>query len=150
MNNLRGVSIVLGLAAMLAAGCGDTGPKPAARKAVRNAPPPPPPAQFQPAPPQPHPEPVRKKAEVGAGAKQGGLYPVATYWRIREQIDFIQVEKAMQLYKAEHDNKGPKTTEEFMEKIIKANQIHLPVLFANERYVYDPQREELMIEVLPQ
>ena len=71
-------------------------------------------------------------------------------FRMRETIVFHNVAHCLHLYKAEHDNKGPKTHEEFMEKVIKANQIHLPDLLPNERYVYDPQQEKLMVEVQPQ
>ena len=153
MSKLRGwllLSLAWGLAAALVAGCGDTGSQPpTAQNEPRDTPPPPlPPPQAE---PQPKPQPVYKKAEPGVGVKRGGgLYAASTYFTIRETIIFENIEHAMQLYKAEHDNKGPKTHDEFMEKIIKANNIQLPQLQVNERYVYDPQREELMVEVLPQ
>ena len=51
----------------------------------------------------------------------------------------------MKLFKAEHD-RAPKSHEEFMEVIIKANQIKLPELLDNETYRYDPEREELMVD----
>ncbi len=149
MSKVHSVLIGIGLAAALLAGCGDTGPKPVAQKEVRNAPPPPPPPA--PTAPQAKPEPVRIEAQPGVGEKRGGgLYPADTYFKMRETIVFQNVAHCLDLYKAEHDNKGPKTHEEFMEKVIKANQIHLPDLLPNERYVYDPQQEKLMVEVQPQ
>ena len=52
----------------------------------------------------------------------------------------------MQLYKAGNNNQLPKTHDEFMEKIVVANGIELPQLPEGERYVFDPQRGELMVE----
>ncbi|MDR2641651.1 MAG: hypothetical protein LBC74_02535 [Planctomycetaceae bacterium] len=96
------------------------------------------------------------KAEVGAGAKghYGGekhvmaplLVPLGTYWRASEMTTYnIKIPKAMQLYKANHDNKAPATHEEFMEEIIKKEMIKLPQLPAGHRYVYDPTDEQLKI-----
>jgi hypothetical protein len=93
-----------------------------------------------------------KKAEVGVGEKGRGYgagpiaTPVATYFITRERIAFdIQVPHAMQLFKA-MEGRMPKSHEEFMEKIIKANQIQLPKLPEGHRYVYDPKQEQLMVE----
>ena len=52
----------------------------------------------------------------------------------------------MQLYKALHDNHGPKTHDEFMKDIIKEGGIQLPALRPGDHYIYDPVREELMVE----
>ncbi len=57
----------------------------------------------------------------------------------------IQVPHALQLYEATNGRK-PATHEEFMEQIIKANQIELPELPAGQRYIYDSQTGELMVE----
>ena len=51
----------------------------------------------------------------------------------------------MKLFKASED-RAPKSHEEFMEKIIKANNIHLPELPDGQRYQYDPKTEQLMVE----
>jgi len=93
-----------------------------------------------------------QKADVGVG-KRGRGYgpglvttPVATYWAAKEMIAFrVQIPDAMRLYKATNGS-APKTHEEFMEKIIKENQVKLPELPPGQRYVYDPNREELMVE----
>lgn len=108
---------------------------------------------------EPEPETERVKAEVGAGKKghygqKGGeqasdilTVPVATLFRAKEMTAFrIQVPQALQLYKAENDGKGPATNEIFMEKIIKEQGIKLPELPDGHKYVYDPEKEELMIE----
>ena len=52
----------------------------------------------------------------------------------------------MRIYKALHDRHGPKTHEEFMKDIIQENQIVLPAVRPGDRYLYDPAREELMVE----
>ncbi|MDR1290861.1 MAG: hypothetical protein LBK06_06640 [Planctomycetaceae bacterium] len=95
-------------------------------------------------------------AEVGAGQKghYGGektvmaplLVPLGVYWRASEMTTYnIKIPKAMQLYKANHDNKAPATHEEFMEEIIKKEAIKLPQLPTGHRYVYDPTDEQLKI-----
>jgi hypothetical protein len=107
----------------------------------------------QPAPP---PSANVEKAQAGVG-KQGRDYgggaimapvtvPVATYFRTRDRITFdIQIADGMRMYKATNGF-APKTHEEFMEKIIKANQIKLPDLPPGDRYIYIPAREELCVE----
>jgi hypothetical protein len=49
------------------------------------------------------------------------------------------------LYKA-LEGAAPKSHDEFMEQVIQANQIKLPVLPPGARYVYKPETEELMVE----
>ena len=64
----------------------------------------------------------------------------------QERVVFeITVPHAIQLYEA---TKGMriKTSEEFMEHIIRANQIQLPELPAGQRYIYEPLSGELMVE----
>ena len=96
---------------------------------------------------------VREKAAVGMGEKGrgygGGMISVSVMamWAAKEKIVLDQIHHAMQFYKAlEGDGHGPKTKEEFMEKIIKANNIQLPVLPAGAHYDYDPTTEELVVE----
>lgn len=92
-------------------------------------------------------------AGVGVGQKGhgygGGIItePVHQYFTAKERLTFeVQVPKAMQLYKAEHNDKGPATHEAFMKDIIEANSIPLPELPAGHRYQYDPKTETLMVE----
>lgn len=98
------------------------------------------------------PTPSRRVAQVGDGKKGQGYgggpisEPARQYFRTRERIVFaIQIPEAMKLYKA-LNGQAPKTHEEFIEKIINENGIRLPQLREGDKYVYDPDAEELMIE----
>lgn len=73
--------------------------------------------------------------------------PLGSYFTMRERMVFnVQVPEAMKLYKAQNDNKGPASHEEYMEKIIRANNIKLPSLKSPEhQYVYDPETGDLMV-----
>jgi hypothetical protein len=140
-----GRAIVLALGIALLVGCSRYEPAP--QPAVKDVPPPASPPVAPKAP-----EPVLKKAEKGVGAKGRGYgegvvaTPVATYFAVRERIAFdIQIPHAMNLFKAA-EGRAPKTHEEFMEKIVKENQINLPKLPEGDRYIYDPKQEQLMVE----
>lgn len=93
----------------------------------------------------------REAAEVGVGKKGrnygGGVVsePIRQMFRVEQRMTLLNVDHAMQLYKAEH-GKLPSTHEEFMQKIIDANAIELPELPDGERYVYDPVQQQLMVE----
>jgi hypothetical protein len=92
-------------------------------------------------------------AQVGVGAKGQnyggpGLFttPIEAYFRAEERIAFeAQIPKAMQLYKAAHNNKGPKSHEEYMEVIIREHGVQLPELPEGDEFVYDPATEQLMV-----
>jgi hypothetical protein len=140
-------------------GCDNHAPQPPAKQQpaapVQAAPKTETPAQpVQPAPPAAKPvEPAAsQKAAVGVGAKGRGFgqgvvaTPAASLFAARERIVFeIQIPQAMQLFKATED-RGPKDHAEFMERIIKANQIHLPELPEGKQYRYDPKTEQLMVD----
>ncbi len=93
------------------------------------------------------------KAEVGVGVKgkdYGGpgfvTTPIETMFTIEERIAFdVQIPNSMKIYKAAHDNKGPKTHEEFMDVIIKENGVQLPELPPGNVYWYDAKTEQLMV-----
>lgn len=93
------------------------------------------------------------KAEVGVGVKgkdYGGpgfvTTPIETLFRTNDRIAFeIQIPNSMKIYKADHNNKGPKTHEEFMSVIIKENGVALPDLPAGSTYWYDVKAEELLV-----
>ncbi len=94
-----------------------------------------------------------KKAEVGASAKAkdyGGAgfvtTPIETFFSTRDRIDEIQMRKAMDLYKAGHDNKGPKTHEEYMKVVIQDPGVQLPELPEGSSYWYDVKTEQLMVK----
>lgn len=94
-----------------------------------------------------------KKAEPGVGVKgkdYGGpgfvTTPIETMFKVEDRIAFeIQIPKAMDLYKADHNNKGPKTHEEFMNVIIKEHAVQLPELPPGNVYWYDAKTEQLMV-----
>lgn len=99
---------------------------------------------------------VQVKAEAGVGLKgqrlndprlvQMIVAPARGLFQTEQRMVFeVQIPHAMQLYEATNGNK-PKTHAEFMEQIIQFNQIKLPELPAGQRYVYDPQTGELMVE----
>lgn len=119
------------------------------------SPPPPPEEQSQNAnvpPPPPPPNTVQEEAQPGVTGK-GQDYgtgpivtPVAIYFSIRERVVFnIQIPQALKLYKGLQGH-APKTHDEFMEKVIKANGIALPELPQDHRYLFDPETQELMVE----
>ena len=94
-----------------------------------------------------------ERAAVGAGAKgrdYGGpgfvTTPIEALFRADDLIVFeSHIPKNLSLYKAEHDNKGPKTHEEFMQVIIKDGGVRLPELPQGDEYWYDPKTEQLMV-----
>jgi hypothetical protein len=72
--------------------------------------------------------------------------PIQQYFRAEAQINLLHMANAMKIYKAGHDNKGPKTQEEFMNVIVKENGIQLPELPTGDEYFYDPKTAELMVK----
>ncbi|MBW3601036.1 MAG: hypothetical protein KY475_27685 [Planctomycetes bacterium] len=110
-----------------------------------------PPEEAAPVEPSVTEEPVREKAEVGVGVKGQNLRegvittPAKTFFRVQERLIFQQVEQALQLYKAT-EGRLPQSHDEFMQKVIQPNRIQLPELPAGARYVWDPQKGELMVE----
>ncbi len=99
----------------------------------------------------PRPDTELKQAQAGVGEKghyeQGIITtPVSVFFTVQERIAFeIQVPHALQLFKA-MEGRPPKDQAEFMQKIIKANQIKLPELPPGHRYLYNPKTEQLMVE----
>ncbi len=96
----------------------------------------------------------RVVAEVGVakqgrviGDKEGFLRtPVKALFTAKQKVAFeFKVKPAVNLYEAENGFK-PKTHEEFMEKIIKFNEIEVPELPAGHSYVWDPKVGELMVD----
>lgn len=98
----------------------------------------------------------RVVAEVGVGQKGRRLdqdhvvdaiaAPAKKLFDIKEKAAFeFQVAPAMNYFKA-LEGRAPKSHEEFMEKIIEANNIQLPELPPGQKYVYDPATEQLMVE----
>jgi hypothetical protein len=94
---------------------------------------------------------IRQKAAAGVGRKGQKLRdhhgPLATpakaLFHAEQQLIFMQVQRALQMHEIQFGY--PATHEEFMDKIIRANNISLPELPAGQRYEYDPQTHELMV-----
>lgn len=97
-----------------------------------------------------------QRAEVGVGRQGRSLddetgvgrmiaQPAVSLFAVRERVVFeIQIPQAMQLFEATEGRK-PKSHEEFMQRIITANQIQLPELPAGSEYRYDPEKGELWV-----
>jgi len=119
-------------------------------------PPPPPPATAsgespapagrQPAeqtePTGPPPNMVATPAMPGVGAK-GRDYgsgpiatPIATMFRTRQRLKFLEVAHTLNMYKAMHGH-FPKSHEEFIKEIIERNGLELPTLPRGHEYFYD-------------
>jgi hypothetical protein len=70
--------------------------------------------------------------------------PLAAYGPMVERISMIEITSALNLFNAEN-GRFPRDHEEFMEKIIKANNIQLPVLPYKGQYKYDVEKHELVV-----
>lgn len=102
------------------------------------------------------PPPATQTVQAGVGVGQAGrsldqyegvtVTPVKALFATRERLVFeVQIPQALQLFNAT-EGRNPKSHEEFMEKIVRANNIQLPELPPNNRYIYDPKTNELMVE----
>lgn len=74
--------------------------------------------------------------------------PVEAYGPILERISKLEIEHALNLYYAT-EGKYPDTLEEFMDKIIKPNNIQLPVLPGGKKYQYDVPNHKLVVVDAP-
>src|SRR5206468_1457174 len=70
--------------------------------------------------------------------------PVSAYGPMMEKISTIEIMQALNFFYAENE-RYPKDLDEFMEKIVKVNNIRLPVLPYRGRYEYNVEKHELMI-----
>lgn len=73
-----------------------------------------------------------------------GLSGLQAYGPMVEQLMKGQVKHAVDLFHATND-RYPKDYDEFMEQIIKANQIQLPVLPGGKKYQYDEANHILVV-----
>jgi hypothetical protein len=106
--------------------------------------------------PSPPPQMERVKATmdtVGTKGKDYGEGPIATplslRWRIPDKVTLLTVQHCINLYWG-LEGHYPATHEEFMEKVVAANMIKLPDLPMGQRYVYDVETHELMVERVKQ
>ena len=72
------------------------------------------------------------------------LASLKAYSTTVQKISKMHIQQALNLYYAEH-GKYPKDYEEFMTKIIKQNNITLPVLPGDLKYQYDVENHELVV-----
>lgn len=94
---------------------------------------------------------TRKKAQAGVGKKGQKLKdhhgplatPVKAYFRAEQELIFMNVDRALQMHEIQFGY--PKSHEEYMEKIIRANAITLPELPDGDRYEYNPETHQLMV-----
>lgn len=70
--------------------------------------------------------------------------PLTAYGPMVERVSIIAVEQAIALFMAT-EGRYPKDHEEFMDKVIRANNMKLPVLPNGGQYKYDEQAHTLMV-----
>lgn len=70
--------------------------------------------------------------------------PMSAYGPMLERISKAQIEAAVNLFHAMED-RYPKDLDEFMQVIIRANNIQLPVLPGGLQYQYDVENHKLVI-----
>lgn len=82
---------------------------------------------------------VKADKPVNQDPGAGYLGGVASGYRhAREQIEDLPVKQAIQFFWAS-EGRYPKSHEEFMEKVIRANQMQLPAIEEGYRYEYNPE-----------
>jgi hypothetical protein len=132
---MRAAGNAIGLAPLDMMGGGSSGGSPA--QPPQKAPPVKPAATYS-------------KAQAGVGAQGqgygGGIItePVRQYFRMRESINFLMYDKAMNEFKILNE-RLPKDQQEF-DKLMSEYGVQLPRLNPGERYVYDPKAGELKVE----
>ena len=161
------LALVAPLAAIALAGCDDSPGPPT--PGVRSAP-----APEKPAAAAPQPADIGKPREIlgkrttdirdaqkemkAAGAIEAPKKPIAkdpitlagnVYVSAIGQTSINNIKHAMGLYQAENDGKYPKDYPEFMEQIIKKNNIALPTLPYYQEYAYDAPNHKLIILEYP-
>jgi hypothetical protein len=72
------------------------------------------------------------------------LYALQMYGPMIEQISTMYIQHAVDLFQAT-EGRYPKDYNEFMTRIIKENQIKLPVLPGGAKYAYDVEKHKLRI-----
>jgi hypothetical protein len=74
--------------------------------------------------------------------------PVSAYGPMLEQISKTHIAHAVNLFYAT-EGRYPESYDEFMQKIIKANNIQLPVLPGGKQYQYDVANHQLVVVDAP-
>lgn len=89
-----------------------------------------------------------KVASTKIVAKDPILLAGNAYVTMIGKASILQIEHAMKLYQVAN-NRYPKDLQEFMDEIVKANNIRLPVLPYYQEYGYDEQEHKLVILEYP-
>lgn len=138
--------VLIGSSLLISPGCDTT---------VRQSPAPAPPAA------QPATLEAPIKAEAGVGKQGQSLrnekgvgrmiaQPAISLFAVKQRVVFeIQIPQAMELYKASNGN-YPKSHQDFMTHIIKANNIPLPALPEGQEYKYHPDEGQLWVHPIGQ
>jgi hypothetical protein len=96
-------------------------------------------------------QPDLKVADASVGRRGrnigGGIItePIRQRFLIEDRLTFLNEKKAMDLFHAVH-NRSPESHDEYWSEIVDANGLQFPELPAGQRYVYDPQQAQLMVE----
>lgn len=85
-----------------------------------------------------------KVADLQVKTSASPLAAMGAYGYAVSEISKQTIQRAIQFFQAEH-GRFPKDHEEFMEQIIKKNNIQLPVLPGKRRYQYDVENHELVV-----
>jgi hypothetical protein len=85
-----------------------------------------------------------KIADMQVKTSASPLAAMGAYGYAVGEISRQTVQRANQFFQAEH-GRFPKDHEEFMEEIIKKNNIQLPVLPGKRRYQYNVEKHELVV-----
>lgn len=70
--------------------------------------------------------------------------PLVAYGPITEKAVILQIDHAVNLFNAS-EGRYPKDYDEFMERIIKENNIRLPVLPFGGQYKYDEEKHTIVV-----
>jgi hypothetical protein len=76
------------------------------------------------------------------------LGPLQAYGPMVEQISTMYIDHAVDLFQAS-EGRYPKDYNEFMTRIVKENQIKLPVLPGGAKYAYDVEHHKLKVILAP-
>jgi hypothetical protein len=85
-----------------------------------------------------------KSDEITGMSPLNPLSPMKAYGPTVQKISKMHIQQALNLFRAEFD-RYPADHEEFMTKIIKQNNIELPVLPGDSVYQYDVANHELVV-----
>ena len=95
---------------------------------------------------------IRTQAQAGVGKRgqklkdRNGMLttPAKQIFLAEQKIMFMKAEQALQAFEVLND-RYPKSTKEYMDRVIKANYLTLPELPAGDRYEFDTRTHTLMV-----